>query len=738
MKHFSKAVTAFLATAVVTGSLFGGTLFAAPADETPETTDVEVTEVEEDDCKGMVKVKSSEKEELFYGPDFDPEAIIGKDTRTKISDTTKYPYSAISHMYMVYSCGCAGYGTGFMVSDNTMLTAGHCVICSTHKGKLKSLSSKFGYNPSNGSYTLAVNGCKTFYYDQDYYNGTRTGINQEDGDYAAIVFGSNVGAITGHYGIKAFTDSELKGVDFKIGGYCRDTDPLMMATGKVNPGIVYKQGGKTYKYSDANLLSYSADTIPGNSGGPVFDKNNMIAGIHVAGNATAGFNLARRVTKSLMTMLKNNKLITSEKSVKPAKKAKVVSVADNKTISYKLENGSKVSLQIPKAALTSIKWTSSDSSVASVDGIGILSGKKIGKAVLTGNHNGATITVKVDVVYKDVKDSSKFWYTPTYYLSEKDVVKGYDNQTKFKPANNCTRAQMVAFLWRLAGNPAPKASTTKFTDVKKGTYYYKAVIWAVEKGITTGTSKTKFSPSGVCTRAQTVTFLWRMAGKPSTGNAKNPFKDVKKSNYFYNAVIWASGKKIVAGYSDGTFKPSGKCLRRQMVTFLYKYDKVVNKGKSAPKPTTAPKPTSSPKPTTAPVTGNASESEPNNTPQTATVLSLGKVCKGEIGDYTKWQRDGLDEDWFVFNVTAGKTYTFTMNGFSERYDPTTLLINGYEPGADLTDSFGSYNMNFTMERNKSDSYSFTPATSGKMYVRIWNFFNSNGDLSSTNYSVVVK
>ena len=185
-------------------------------------------------------------------------------------------------------------------------------------------------------------------------------------------------------------------------------------------------------------------------------------------------------------------------------------------------------------------------------------------------------TISINGAYKDVKNSKDFWYDPTYYLSAQGVVKGYDKGTKFKPDNDCTRAQMVTFLWRLAGQPKPGSTKTAFTDIKKSDYYYNAVLWAVEKGITTGTSKTKFGPSGVCTRGQTVTFLWRMAGKPSIGNAKNKFKDVKKGDYFYHAVIWASSKKIVAGYSDGTFKPSAKCARRQMVTFLYKYDKYVN------------------------------------------------------------------------------------------------------------------------------------------------------------------
>ena len=233
-----------------------------------------------------------------------------------------------------------------------------------------------------------------------------------------------------------------------------------------------------------------------------------------------------------------------------------------------------------KATLTgatgTIAWATSDKKIATVDGSGKITTKQAGTVTITATAAGKSASCVVTVLYKDVTKTKDFWFAPTNYLTAKNVVKGYDNQTKFKPANDCTRAQMVTFLWRLAGEPKPKATTTKFKDVKKSAYYYKPVIWAVEKGITTGVSKTKFNPSGVCTRAQTVTFLWRMANKPAPKTSKNPFKDVKKKDYFYKAVLWASEKKIVAGYKDGTFKPQGKCLRRQMVTFLYKYDKYVN------------------------------------------------------------------------------------------------------------------------------------------------------------------
>ena len=245
----------------------------------------------------------------------------------------------------------------------------------------------------------------------------------------------------------------------------------------------------------------------------------------------------------------------------------------NQSVDATLVCGQAARLGLNTTTDISGSLVSSDKSIAEVQTDGKVHAKQAGFAEIKfTSSNGLVAKVNLQVLYKDVKNPKEFWYKPTNYLTNKNVVKGYDKQTKFKPGNDCTRAQMVTFLWRLAGSPAPTSTSCNFTDVKKSDYYYKAVLWAVEKGITTGTSKTKFSPKGVCTRAQTVTFLWRMAGQPSVGSAKNPFKDVKQSDYFYNAVIWASNKKIVAGYKDGTFKPKGKCLRRQMVTFLYKYD----------------------------------------------------------------------------------------------------------------------------------------------------------------------
>ena len=239
--------------------------------------------------------------------------------------------------------------------------------------------------------------------------------------------------------------------------------------------------------------------------------------------------------------------------------------------------GDKLTLKATMSGASSaISWKSSDSKVATVDKNGKVTTKMAGTATITASALGVSAECKVTVLYKDVTNTSDFWYAPTNYLTAKGVVKGYANQTEFRPANDCTRAQMITFLYRLQGEPKTKSGECKFTDVKSKDYFYKPVIWAVEQGITTVPSDKKFNPQTVCTRAMTVTFLWRMAGKPEPGKNAKTFPDVKKTDYFYKATLWASEMKILAGLPDGTFQPQGKCLRRQMVTFLYKYDKYVN------------------------------------------------------------------------------------------------------------------------------------------------------------------
>ena len=234
----------------------------------------------------------------------------------------------------------------------------------------------------------------------------------------------------------------------------------------------------------------------------------------------------------------------------------------------------KASLVGAKADIT---WKSSNPKIATVDANGKITAKMAGSVTITASAVGKKATCTVQVLFKDVTNNKDFWYTPTYYMTDKNVVKGYDNQTMFKPANICTRAQMVTFIWRLVGQPAPKTTSMKFKDVKKSDYFYQACLWGNENHIVEGYKDGTFGPKINCARRHAVTFLWRLAGKPNPKTTKNKFSDLKKSDYYYKATLWASEMKILEGYNDGTFRPNGDCLRRQMVTFLYKYDKFINK-----------------------------------------------------------------------------------------------------------------------------------------------------------------
>lgn len=165
------------------------------------------------------------------------------------------------------------------------------------------------------------------------------------------------------------------------------------------------------------------------------------------------------------------------------------------------------------------------------------------------------------------KDS--YYYDPVLWAVDKGITNG-TSATSFSPDTTCTRAQAVTFLWRALGSPKPTATSCPFTDVSKDDYYYNAVLWAIEKGITIGTSVTSFSPNDTVTRSQTVTFLWRTAGKP-TVTASNPFADVKGDAYYADAVLWAVSEGISSGTTAATFSPADGCTRAQIVTFLYRY-----------------------------------------------------------------------------------------------------------------------------------------------------------------------
>ena len=151
---------------------------------------------------------------------------------------------------------------------------------------------------------------------------------------------------------------------------------------------------------------------------------------------------------------------------------------------------------------------------------------------------------------------------------EKGITVGLTDTT-FGPDASCTRGQMVTFLWRLAGSPKA-AGTNPFGDVSADSYFYDAVMWAVSKGITSGTAEDAFSPDATVNRAQSVTFLYRYAGSPAV-EGSNAFADVAADDYFANAVAWAAANGITVGTTDTTFSPDNACVRGQIVTFMYRY-----------------------------------------------------------------------------------------------------------------------------------------------------------------------
>ena len=180
------------------------------------------------------------------------------------------------------------------------------------------------------------------------------------------------------------------------------------------------------------------------------------------------------------------------------------------------------------------------------------------EAMFKATGNNPFIDVPAGSYYEDA----------VIWAVDKGITTG-TSATTFNPNGICTRAQAVTFLWRAAGSPAAKSAVMPFTDVKAGSYYYDAVLWAVENGITKGTSDTTFSPDATCSRAQIVTFLWRANGSPAV-SGNSAFTDVAADAYYAAAVTWAEKNDITGGIGGGLFGSNNNCTRAQIVTFIYR------------------------------------------------------------------------------------------------------------------------------------------------------------------------
>ena len=238
-------------------------------------------------------------------------------------------------------------------------------------------------------------------------------------------------------------------------------------------------------------------------------------------------------------------------------------VADNFLI-----NGNDTYYTMKEAKAAGAAYVNNGGGVKTRDVVALYVNQALGGAVDYGYYNAQDrITVK-ELPFDDVSRWDYF-YEPVRWALENEITDG-TSDTTFSPDDTCTRSQVVTFLWRSESCPTPAVQTNPFGDVDPEAWYFRPVLWALGKEITDGTSDTTFSPDGGCTRAQVVTFLWRSRGCPSVEGASCPFSDVGPDAWYREAVLWAVQAGITDGTSDTTFSPDQTCTRGQIVTFLYR------------------------------------------------------------------------------------------------------------------------------------------------------------------------
>lgn len=256
-----------------------------------------------------------------------------------------------------------------------------------------------------------------------------------------------------------------------------------------------------------------------------------------------------------------------------------LSIKGGSTLQLKVGETKTLSASLaPVYATEEVKCTSSDPRIVKVKGVNVtdfdVKGIVNGTATLTFTCGKLTQKVTVTVgngafesPFNDVP-ASKFYYNAVLWATENGITSGVSDGL-FDPYGVCTRAQSVTFLWRAAGRPEPATKVNPFKDVSSSAYFYKAVLWASENNITSGYSDGSFRPDLTVTRAQFVTFLWKYCGRPAV-SADNPFTDVKSGAYYYSPVLWAYENGITSGKSAAVFGVNDPCQRYQVVVFLQK------------------------------------------------------------------------------------------------------------------------------------------------------------------------
>lgn len=219
----------------------------------------------------------------------------------------------------------------------------------------------------------------------------------------------------------------------------------------------------------------------------------------------------------------------------------------------------------PEDTTDHITWESSDPSVLTVDEDGVMTGLHRGTVTVTASCGELVSRCQVTIRFADV-DESAYYYNDVLWAVETDTTKGVSD-ILFAPEQTCTRAQLVTFLWRYNGSPAPSSGTTSFTDISASDYFYQAVLWAYQNEIVAGVSSTSFAPEKTCTRGEAITFFWRCQRiRPSQASG---FTDVQMTDFYYYPVRWAVQYGITNGVSATSFAPANPVTRAQVVRFLH-------------------------------------------------------------------------------------------------------------------------------------------------------------------------
>ena len=381
-------------------------------------------------------------------------------------------------------------------------------------------------------------------------NGTFTGVVRADAttDTTAVINIKN-GSFNGEIQKGGGPGSET----ISITGGTFSSDPSVYVVGNGNTNIVKRAGSEgAYTYTvlaKSGLTSGVYLTDPSGALASNYYVSSTANGVwtvsYSAPSSGGGSSSSSRRYDVSAPSVKHGDVTVSPKSA---------SKGDTVTITVKPDSGYELdTLTVKDASGSKIK----------------VKDKGDGKFTFTMPASKVTVSAEfAEIETLDFADvpTDAYYYEAVKWAAKKGITGGIGNGL-FGPNQPCTRAQIVTFLWRAAGSPEPKTMSS-FADVSMDAYYAKAVAWAVENGITTGTGDGKFSPDATCTRAQSVTFLFRAIGK--LVDSKAEFSDVLADSYYANAVDWAVENGVTNGIGDGLFGPDNSCTRAQIVTFLYR------------------------------------------------------------------------------------------------------------------------------------------------------------------------